>query len=395
MVTRVIMPKLGWVMEKGTILKWLKKEGEAVEKGDPLCEIETEKVTTEVESPTSGILARILRAAGSIVPIFQPIAIVAKPGEELSAVDVSTTEEEKVAQMSTQGKVEVKRVAREKVRISPLARKLAEQHNVDISKVVGTGSGGMIMKKDILDAVERVAGPPGFPPTGGAKIVPLTGTRRTIAERMTYSHQTIPQVTVTTEVDMAETTKLRESVGPEIEKTTKVRLSYTDILIKAVAIALRVYPMFNSTLEDDQIKIFEEINIGVAVSTENGLIVPVVRMVDKKSLSDIALLRKDLTERARQNKLTLDEVSGGTFTVTNLGRFGADTFTPIVNPPQCAILGVGRIARKPVIVDDRIEPRPIVSLSLTFDHRIVDGASAAQFIGKVKEILENPHLMFL
>ncbi len=389
------MPKLGWVMEKGTILKWLKKEGEAVEKGDPLCEIETEKVTTEVESPTSGILARILRAAGSIVPIFQPIAIVAKPGEELSAVDVSTTEEERVAQMSTQGKVEVKRVAGEKVRISPLARKLAEQHNVDISKVVGTGSGGMIMKKDILDAVERVAGPPGFPPTGGAKIVPLTGTRRTIAERMTYSHQTIPQVTVTTEVDMAETTKLRERVGPEIEKTTKVRLSYTDILIKAVAIALRVYPMFNSTLEDDQIKIFEEINIGVAVSTENGLIVPVVRMVDKKSLSDIALLRKDLTERARQNKLTLDEVSGGTFTVTNLGRFGADTFTPIVNPPQCAILGVGRIARKPVIVDDRIEPRPIVSLSLTFDHRIVDGASAAQFIGKVKEILENPHLMFL
>jgi pyruvate dehydrogenase E2 component (dihydrolipoamide acetyltransferase) len=389
------MPKLGWVMEKGTILSWLKKEGEPVKKGEPLCEVEAEKVTTAIESPTSGILARIVRVAGSTVSIFEPIAIVANLGEEVSDVDVSATEEKTVAEPAKQVEVpEVRRATRERVRISPAARRLADQHNIDVSKLVGTGPHGMIMRKDILQAAEQVAGPSTLPPPGErAKIIPLTGTRRTIAERMTHSQKTIPQVTVTVDADMTETVKLRETVGPEIERTSKVELSYTDILVKAVATALRAQPIFNSTLEDDKIIILDEINIGIAVSTENGLIVPVIRMADKKSLADIAVLRKDLAERARQNRLTLDEISGGTFTLSNLGMFGADSFAPIVNPPQCAILGVGRIVKKAVVQGDRIEPRPIISLSLTFDHRIVDGASAAQFLAKVKEVLENPHAM--
>jgi len=394
------MPKLGLTMKDGRIVKWLKAEGETVERGKPLLEIETEKITAEVEAPASGVLRKILVSEDSIVSVGELIAIITEPDEELPPLEEIIEKARKlvaapVPEVEEVEKPAVPPVVEERVKISPLARKLAEEHKIDIRKIKGTGPNGRIVKGDVLRAIEEAKAVPTVPvaPTELVRItevVPLTGIRKTIAERLSHSYREAVHVAMTTEVDMTETTRLRQRLLPEIEEKAKVSLSYTDMLVKAAAVALKKNPIVNSMLEGDQIKIIKDINVGVAVAVEDGLIVPVIRNADEKSLTEIASCLKNLTEKAKQHRLSLDDVSGGTFTISNLGRFGVDTFRPVINPPQSAILGVGEIKDKPVVVNGQIAIRPLMTLSLVFDHRVFDGVPAAIFLKTLKEILENP-----
>jgi len=398
----VIMPRLGLTMKKGTIGKWFKKEGERIEKDEPLFEVETEKITKKIEASGSGILRKIIAPQGSTVPVAEIIAVIAEPDEELPEEILMLERVKRVVPEAVKVKEQVKPLEvvarRERVRISPLAKKLAEEHGIDVAKIRGSGPGGRIVKQDVLKAVEEAKAVPAplvFEPAKVAKVIPLTTMRKRIAERLTGSHLTAVHVTATTEVDMTETIKLRQALLREGEKTTGAHVSITDIIVKAVAKALREHPIMNSTLEEDQIKIFENIHMGVAVALESGLMVPVVRDADKKSLAEISLATRELAEKARQGTISLDEVTGSTFTITNLGMFGVDTFTPIINPPETGILGAGRIVERPIAVNGEIVVRSMMPLSLSFDHRVVDGALAAQFLQRVKQILENPFLLFI
>jgi len=396
-ITYVKLPKLTWTMEEGLVGEWLKEEGEMVEKGEPLCEIETEKTVDTIEAPESGMLRKILVPANTTVPVNQVIAIIAGPGEEIPEVGKVVEGVEKAVikpeAVEMEAEKPAERIIEERVRISPLARRLAEEHRIDITRIKGTGPGGRIVKEDVLRAIEEAkAVAVAIPAVEKAKVIPLTGIRKAIAKRLAYSAQTAVHVPITAEVDVSETVKFYETLGPEVEEKAKTRLSYTDILVKAVAKALRDHPMVNSILEGEQIRLMDEINIGIAVALEEGLIVPVIREADKKSLFEIAASRKELVEKARQGKLTTRETAGGTFTISNLGMFAVDTFAPVINPPESAILGVGRIVKKPVVVNDQITIRSVMTLTLVFDHRVMDGAQAARFLQSINKILGNPYL---
>jgi len=384
MVTKVVMPKYGWTMTEGKVLKWLKKEGELVKKGEPLFEMESEKTVTQVEAETSGILRKILVQEGTVVPVGETIAILTEPGEELPSSDTLKQMVEEKPQI----------VEEEKIKISPAARKLAEEHGIDITKIKGTGPDGRIVKEDILRVIEsekEVVKVSSLP----AKIIPLEGMRKIIAERMALSARTTARVLLTIDVDMSEVSKLRQSLLEDVEKKWGVRLTYTDILVKAVAKALEEHPIVNSILVEDKIHVMESINIGVAVALKDGLIVPVVREANKKSLIEIALQLKELIEKARQGKLSTEEATGGTFTISNLGMYGVGVQMQIINPPEVAILGVGAITDKPAVINGQITIRPMMTLSLVFDHRALDGAPAAEFLVTLKRILENPYILLI
>jgi len=367
LVTKILMPRLSLTMKTGTVVQWFKKEGEKVQKGEPLVEVLSEKVTYDVEAPESGILRKILAIEGTDVPVAQTIGIIAAPDEQIPEIEV--------AEVEAVPERELIEKAEERIIASPAAKRLAREHGVDLSKVVGTGPEGRIVEDDVKKFIEEITR---LAPRV-REIIPLTGIRKTTAERVSLSARTAPHSTITMEVDMKNAVKLHE----------ETQASYTDMLVKATAQALREYPIINSTLEGEQIKIFEDINVGVAVATEKGLVVPVVHNADKKSLNEIASALKELVEKAREGKLTKEDLTGGTFTITNLGMYGVDVFIPIINPPETAILGVGRVSEKPVVVNNEIKTKPTMHLSLSFDHRIVDGAPAAQFLQRVKHILES------
>lgn len=364
MVTKVLMPRLSLTMKKGTVIEWFKKEGDAVEKDEPLVEVLTEKVTYDIEAPSSGVLRKVLVEEGVDVPVAGVLAVITAPDEELPEVEVSA-------------EPSLERVE-ERIIASPAAKRLAKEYGVDLAQVKGTGPEGRIIEEDIRRHVEEKKVTPKI-----REVIPLTGIRKTAAERVSLSARTAPHTTLNMEVGMSKAAKLRK----------EVQVSYTDMVAKAVAKALIEHPIMNSTLEDEQIKVFHDINVGVAVATEKGLIVPVIHNTDRKSLEEIASKLKELAEKARQGKLTKDELTGGTFTITNLGMYGVDTFTPIINPPETAILGVGRLTEKPVVENKKIVIKPLMNLSLSFDHRVVDGAPAAQFLQKIKKILENPEVL--
>ncbi len=364
------MPRLSLTMKEGTVVEWFKKEGDTVQKGEPIVEVLSEKVTYDVEAPSSGVLRKILVEEGVDVPVAETLAVITLPDEELPEAEVPAKVPPEEAERIVE-KVE------ERVLASPAAKRLAREYGVDLDEVRGTGPEGRIVEEDVRHFVEgrRVT-----PPV--REEIPLTGIRKTAAERVAYSARTAPHSTITMEVDMSNLAKLREGV----------EASYTDMLVVAVAKALVEHPIMNSTLEGEQIKVFDEVNVGVAVATEKGLIVPVIRNADKKSLTEVASTLKELIEKARQAKLSREELTGGTFTITNLGMYGVDVFTPIINPPETAILGVGRIVDKPVVVGKEIAVKPMMFLSLSYDHRVVDGAPAAQFLQGVKQILESETL---
>jgi len=373
LVTKVVMPRLSLTMKTGTVVQWFKKEGEAVQKGEPLVEVLSEKVTYDIEAPESGILRKILALEGTDTPVDEAIGIITAPNEQISETEIAVAAKvvEEAAAVPEKETVEK---AEERVAASPAAKRLAREHGVDLALVRGSGPEGRIVDEDVRQFVEATKMQPRV-----REIVPLTGIRKTTAERVSLSARTAPHATVTMEVDMTNAVRLRG----------ETQTSYTEMLVKAVAKALREQPTMNATLDGEQIKVFEDVNVGVAVATDKGLIVPVIKEADKKSLNEIASALKELIEKAREGKLTKEDVTGGTFTITNLGMYGVDVFIPIINPPETAILGVGRVTEKPVVVNGQIAIKPVMQLSLSFDHRIVDGAPAAKFLQRVKKILES------
>jgi pyruvate dehydrogenase E2 component (dihydrolipoamide acetyltransferase) len=388
------MPMLGWTMKEGTIITWLKKEGETVEEGEPLLEIETEKVVKDIESPGTGVLRKILIPEESTVPVSEVLGIIAEPQEDISALQNMLEKANVILETPKNATIEkresiVPRKTTVKVKISPAAKILAKKHDIDFNRITGTGPNSRIVRKDILAAIELTKVMPRV-----KEVIPLTGIRKTTADRLSFSYRTAVHVTVTMAMDMSEMVKLRKKLLSDIEKKKHIRITYTDMLVKAVAKTLEEYPIVNSTLKDDEINILEDINIGVAVDTKAGLIVPVIREANIKSFIDIALTTKELVEKARSGNLTLDEITGGTFTITNLGMFGVDQGAPIINPPEIAILGIGRIAQKPVVVDGKIVIRPMMNITLSFDHRVIDGALAARFLQNLKQKIEKPYDIF-
>jgi pyruvate dehydrogenase E2 component (dihydrolipoamide acetyltransferase) len=362
MVTKVVMPRLSLTMKEGTVGKWYKKEGENVEKGEPIVEVVSEKATYDLEAPASGILRKILVLEGVDVPVNAVIAVVTTPDEQYSEAEIlaeapQTVESEK------------------RVLASPAAKRLAREKGIDLSTVKGSGPEGRIVEEDVKQLIgEETRTLPKV-----KQVFPLSGFRKTSAERLSMSFKTAPHSTVIMEIDVSKAVELRE----------KTQVSYTTIIVKVVAKALTELPIINSTLEGNQVKVFEDVNIGVAVATENGLVVPVIHNADRKSLSEIDVAIKESTEKARQGKLSREELTGGTFTITNLGMYDVDFFTPIINPPEAAILGVGRIVEKPIVVNGKIEIKPMSTLSLSYDHRIIDGAPAGQFLRNIKEKIEK------
>jgi pyruvate dehydrogenase E2 component (dihydrolipoamide acetyltransferase) len=398
MATTVVMPKLGLTMTEGTIEKWLKQEGDRVEKGEPLVEIITEKINFQYESPASGILQKILHHEGEVIPVTTPIAIIAEEGEAVAEVEGMKPEvsAEKAAPVALEKEL---KELRKRIFASPIARKIAQEKGVDLSSLKGSGPGGRIIKIDVMQVPEK--GPakeieiPLQVPKPAEKIIPLKGIRRIIAKRMTESFQNIPHFYLSLEIDMTACLSLREQLKEEAEKRIQVRLTLTDLLVRMVASALKDHPIINSRIEGDQIHLLDEINIGVAIAIENGLIVPVVHQADRKSLTEIAITIRDLTQKAREGKLSLEDVGGGTFTLSNMGMLGIDKLNPIINPPECSILGVGRTIEKPVVIGGEIKIRPMAWFSLSSDHRIVDGATAAPFLNRIKKLIENPPLLLL
>ena len=413
MAVEVKLPKLAASMDDGVISKWLKAVGESVKKGEPLFEVESDKVTTEVEAPVDGILQRIVVPEGEKIDVGTVLAVIAGREETVPETNGGGSH---AASAAITGSVAVASPSSvlaappaTKIFVTPRARKVADELGVDLNRVKGTGPGGRILERDVLAVgpsttapSPEVVPPPVVPvappvatPVAASTPLPLAGMRRVIAERMVRSQQTVAEVTLTQEADVAEVMKLREQVSAEWQKQHGFKVSPTDVIIKAVARALREHPRLNSSLTDAGIQDHAEVNVGVAVALDEGLIVPVIRNADQKSLLDIAKNVRDLSERARKNQLGRDDLTGGTFTVTNMGMLGVEAFTPIINWPECAILGVGRIADRAVVRDGQVVARPTLWLSLTFDHRIVDGAPAAVFLSRVRQLLESPYLLFV
>lgn len=410
MAKEVIMPKLGLTMEEGVINKWLVREGDRVEKGDPLFEVATDKVNMEVESPASGVVLKILYPEGATVPITEVVAYIGEEGEEVptpekKAPTVAEVQEKPQEEVSFPSREEA--VAEERIKASPLARKLAKEYGIDLATIKGTGPGGRIVKEDVerarkaleeerkkapvAERVEEVA----LMKEAPGRVVPLSRMRRIIAERMSESVRTKPHFFIFQEVLAEELVRMRERLLPLVEKQTGLRVSYTDILVKMVAKALERYPILNASFSEEGIIFHEDINIGVAVALEDGLIVPVIKEVQKKSIAQITVELHDLAERARSGKLTPEEISGGTFTISNLGMFGIDAFTAIINPPESAILACGAIKKRPVFDGKDIVPLSVMELTLSCDHRLIDGAQAAQFMQFLKTLLEEPFALMV
>jgi pyruvate dehydrogenase E2 component (dihydrolipoamide acetyltransferase) len=366
MVTKVVMPKLSLTMKEGTVGKWYKKEGDTVEKDEPIVEVVSEKATYDLEAPASGTLRKILIEEGVDVPVNEVLAIITSPDETYSGAELRVEIPQTLVE------------AGERVLASPAAKRLARERGIDLSMIKVGGPEGRITEEDVERFIEESQGV--MPKV--KQIIPLSGFRKTSAERLSTSFRTAPHSTIVMEVDVSKAQALHE----------KLQVSYTAILVKATARALMEHSMINSSLEGNQIKIFEKANVGVAVNTENGLVVPVVHKADSKSLQEIGETIGDLTAKAKEGRLTKEEVSGGTFTITNLGTYGVDFFMPIINPPEAAILGVGKISEKPVAMNGKVEIRPLMMLSLSYDHRIVDGAPAAEFLRKMKNRIEKGDL---
>ncbi|HEV2281419.1 MAG TPA: dihydrolipoamide acetyltransferase family protein [bacterium] len=404
MATEVVLPKLGLTQDEGTIVRWLKSEGSRVEAGEPLFEVLTDKATIEVEAPASGLLLRILAPEGTTAPVATPIALIGDPGERAAPGARSGTAAPRPAPPSApafessaaSGGARTPHDGR--VRVSPRARVLAAAHGVDLHALRGSGPDGRIIERDVQCAVDSgVSAPPAAPavPRPAIPAGVSARVRSVIARRMTESLRGAAQLTLTTEAEMAEAARLRDEVGAELERRGGTRPTYTDLLVRASAIALRDHPRLNARWADGGVRLLPDIHVGVAVALDEGLVVPVIRHADRAALAQISAAVRDLSDRARTFRLAPEEMDGGTFTVTNLGMYDVDAFTPILNPPEAAILGAGRVHRRPVAVGDRAEVRPVMVLSLTFDHRVVDGAPAAQFLQRVKHVLEHPYLLLL
>ena len=417
MPTNVIMPQMGESIAEGTITKWLKKLGERVERDEPLFEISTDKVDAEIPSPAAGVLAKILVKENETVAVNSVVALIDGEGAGVAAAapEEAAEREAKVAAGPAAPSVPVAPPVAApplaagapsppspagKVRSSPLVRRIAREHHLDLREVKGTGLGGRVSKDDVLAYLEqrRAAVPAPAPApaaaplvvfTGPTQVVPMTPMRRQIAEHMVTSKRTSAHVYSVFEVEMTKVVEIRERHKDEFERRHGIRLTYTSFFVRASVEAIKEIPIINSSVEGTDIVYKRDINMGIAVALEHGLIVPVIKHADEKNFLGIARTVQDVAERARTKRLSVDDVQGGTFTLTNLGSFGGLFGLPVINQPQVAILGVGTIEKRPVVRNDAIAMRPMVYLSLSYDHRVIDGAVAEQFLGKIKKILEN------
>ncbi|MEO8593363.1 MAG: 2-oxoglutarate dehydrogenase, E2 component, dihydrolipoamide succinyltransferase [Candidatus Solibacter sp.] len=445
-MTDVIMPQMGESIVEGTLTKWLKKPGERIERDEPLFEISTDKVDTEIPSPAAGTLAEVLVEEGKTVGINTVVARIdeggtgaAKPAESKPAgapappaaapeppatpAPAAAAPEAPAAPAPPATPVappQAEAPAEPAGPLSPLVRKMARELNVDLAQVKGTGAGGRITKQDVEGYVSAqsqpaptpatpapsAAAPPApapvaaapapapmvpLPPAGQAKtrIEPLSTMRIKIAEHMVLSKRTSPHVTTVHRVDMTKVAKMRERHKAQFQAAYGFGLTYLPFITRAAVVALRQFPLLNASLDNNNIIYHNEIHIGIAVALENGLIVPVIRGADEKNVLGLQRSIVDLAARARSRQLKPDEVTGGTFSITNFGSFGSLMGTPVINQPQVAIMGVGTVDKTPVVIDDAIAIRSICHLSLSFDHRLVDGALADQYMTKVKQVLEN------
>lgn len=432
MATNIIMPALEMTQESGTLVSWLKREGETVTKGEPIMEIETDKVTIEIEASASGILGGILAHMGDIVPVGQTIAWILAPGEtppSSASVDLPSGRGVS-APAHIPSKINIKEA-------SPLARKIAEEHSIDLANVKSNGN--RIEKADVLAYMETHQTTPqplpvstiirltpaspkarrlaqergvdlstvaGSGPDGAVLVSDVENYKevavstssletpgtvwRVMAERMTTSWTTVPHFYLVREVDATHLIEWRKRILAKVETLTGIKPTFTDLLVKLIAFTLRDHPRLNASWADGSIQWNKEINIGIATAIEDGLIVPVIQSADKSSIGEIAAQRSDLIERARTKKLRPLDVSGGTFTLTNLGMYNVDAFDAIVNTPQAAILSVGRIADRVVPLNGQVAIRPMMILTLSLDHRVVDGARAAQFLDDLANLIEEP-----
>ncbi len=398
MAISVVMPALEMAQETGKLISWLKKEGESVAKGEPLLEVETDKAVMEIESPSDGVLAGIKVRAGTEVPVGQTIAWIVAPGEVPPADAVAIESGRKItAAAASLGAPSMQLApvtssatssAATSVKISPKARRLASERGVDPAHIRGSGAGGEILASDILAAAEsKDVAPPAKAESGS----PIS---RLMAERTTQSWTTVPHFFVVREVDAGALNDARQKLAAEIEKLQGVKLTHTDLLAAIVARVLRKHARMNASWTGEGVRSNAQINVGLAMAVDDGVVAPVIHNTDKAALGEIAVQRRDLAERARVGKLRPADIAGGTFTISNLGMFGVDAFTAIIIPPQAAILAVGRIADRVVPVgaglDVRPGVRPMMTLTLSCDHRVVDGVCAAQFLRDLVEAIGNP-----
>ena len=428
MAVEIILPQWGMEMQDATIIGWLKQEGDAIQEGEPLVEIETEKIQTELESIASGVVAQILVPEGATVPIRTVLAIVAAPGEAgarptsaapaaakaVAATAASHSASVQVVpaarRLAKQHHIDLAQIhgsgpngrilladvesavrsaaapQRAQAQVTPAARRLAGRHGIDLAQIQGSGPRGRILIEDVEQAIAAQAAPA----APSAQTIPITGMRQTIATRMLNSLQMMAQLTLTTEADVTDAMRIREGLA---RQWPDAGLSPLHLVIKATARALRGHPRLNALQREDSIELMPDVNLGVAVALDEGLIVPTIRQADAKNLADIAAEARDLAQKARAGQASIDAVSGATFTITNLGAYDIDAFTPIINPPQVGILGLGRVAQKPAVYEGDIAVRAMMFLSLTFDHRVIDGAPAAAFLKDVKTYLEDPWWM--
>ena len=397
MATEVILPRLGQGMESGTIVRWLKSEGEPVQKGEPLFELDTDKVTQEVEAEAAGVLLKIAVAEGE-VPVGQTVAFIGAEGEDVPSVAASAPAPKEEAKPADPEPVqeapqqEAAATTNGRLKASPLARRLARERGVDLSSVRGTGPEGRIVAEDVERAEAGGPPPPGVAPAavpaGETERIPLSNVRKTIARRLTEAWQ-IPVFQLQTSADM---TRANALVAKLRERDPDVRITVTDVLTKVCARALMRHREVNAEFTEDAIFLHPSANVGLAVAAPQGLVVPVIRSAERLSLSEIPRIRADLVGRARENKLRAEDIEGGTFTISNLGMYAVESFTAVLNPPQAAIVAVGATEERVVPVDGGTAVRPMLTLTATFDHRAVDGAPAAAFLHTLKESLEDPGL---
>jgi pyruvate dehydrogenase E2 component (dihydrolipoamide acetyltransferase) len=411
MAISIVMPALEMVQETGKLVQWLKKEGEQVRKGEMLLEVETDKAVVEVEAQGEGVLGGVTAKAGDVVPVGQTIAWLLRPGETPPASSgPSQTGRKMDAPASAPAAAAVAAVpeaaAPANVRISPKARRLAREHGVDIAKIKGSGPGGEILADDILGAAgsasasagvaapapatARPATAPSVPSLGPADSGTVTSIGRIMADRTTQSWTTVPHFFVSRDVDATALNAARQRLVPDIERSHGVKLTHTDLMVAAVARALRLHPRMNGSWSSGSITLNADVNIALAMAVENAVVTAVIHKADKARLGDIAKQRKELAERARANRLQPADIAGATFTISNLGMFSVDAFTAIIVPPQAGILAVGAITDRVVAVDGMIGVRPLVNLTLSSDHRIIDGARAAAFLNDVVVALSQP-----
>jgi pyruvate dehydrogenase E2 component (dihydrolipoamide acetyltransferase) len=385
------MPALEMAQETGKLISWLKKEGDPVVKGEPLLEIETDKAVMEIESPADGVLAGLKAHAGAEVPVGRTIAWIVRPGETPPADEVAAESGRKITTAAASAKApstppSTAQPASQNLKISPKARRLASERGVNLNAVRGTGPGGEILASDILAVAESKA------TASAAPSKSMSAISRLMAERTAESWKTVPHFFLTREVDAEALNEAKLKLSPEIEKSHAAKLTHTDLLVAVVAHVLTKHSHMNASWTGEDIRENPEVNVGLAMAVDDGVVVPVIRNADKVKLGEIAAQRHDLAERARSGKLRPSDLADGTFTISNLGMFGVDAFTAIIIPPQAAILAVGAITDRVVAIDGRPTVRPMMTLTLSSDHRVVDGARSAEFMRDLAQAITDLNL---